>query len=102
MLLQEDLKQIASEYKSYFPVISLVEKDQKILSTIGHIELETLEGKKLSISVSERGWFILGSNKYYDTFEALMNTHSAGFRDTFANDLFDKLLKIAGQKETSF
>lgn len=87
MSLAEDLTKIAYEYKSYFPLCSPVRNNGDELS----IQIETQEGSLLTVVVCERGWSLKGSERYYDTFEALMNTQSPRFRDTFANELFEKL-----------
>lgn len=85
-----ELRALASEYKSYFPECVL-----HLDSQPGYIQITTEEGKHLKVGVSQAGWHILGTNTYFQTFEALLNRESPGFSRSFANSLSAKLSALA-------
>lgn len=95
-----ELRAISTEYKSYFPELLLVIRPELSLTTNessnpSHILLTTKEGRKLKITVAIGGWSVIGQTEYFPTFEALMNTESPQFSQTFANSLTSKLNALA-------
>lgn len=99
MNVDRELSAIAAEYESYFPECSLVLRtclrNTPDSTTLSHLRITTKEGTKLQVSVTVGGWFVVGKEAYYQTFEALMNNESPLFCQTFANSLTSKLNALA-------
>lgn len=90
MFVETELRAIASEYGSYFPRLELRTSSSEL-----YLHITTKEEKTLRVSVCESGWFLLGGERFFQTFEALMDTELPKFRSTFAGELSDKLAALA-------
>lgn len=103
MDIDYELDAITREYTAYFPECLFVSQSEAASEfshedntrLLSHIRMTTREGSELKISVSGAGWFLVGQNSYFPTFEALMNTESPEFSRTFANSLTNKLNALA-------
>ncbi|KAI3403321.1 hypothetical protein KGF56_003909 [Candida oxycetoniae] len=90
--LQKELKSICNEYSAFFLESQLFLDDPL---SADHLRVETLEGITIKVTVDLAGWHQLGasSTQHYETFEAMMQTLSPSFKESFANALIDKLNK---------
>lgn len=74
---------------------------QKKKTPASHLVIETKEGKLCKVTVGANGWYLCDdSSSLYETFEALFQHLSPGFRDEFAGRLAARLDSLADAKNS--
>lgn len=99
LLKNTELKTIYQEYKDFFPQIE-IKLASGLLANLGdgiisnrtsHLKITTEESKTFKVSVDLKGWFIIGREESFETFETLMNQVSSSFSKSFGGKLIEKL-----------
>lgn len=97
-----ELKTIYQEYIDFFPSIELklttgllASINDAILSNrTSHLKITTSENTTFKISVDLKGWFVIGKEDCYETFETLMGQISPLFSKSFGHQLTTKLMSL--------
>lgn len=90
---QNELSEVFRMYRHYFDEMSIM---PDMANQIHVLTLFTKENKSLKIAVCNYGWYLVDdkSPTYYESFEAMMNVLSPGFRSDFGNELIGKLAHL--------
>lgn len=87
LIESHELESVITEYALYFEACKLVKGDISHLKIVGE--------RNFDIGVTLRGWYILGTKEYYETFETLMMNVYPNFQKKFNFELSSKLENLA-------
>lgn len=94
----DDICEVFRMYKHYFDEMAVV---PDMLRSDLALSVLTKENMAMKIAICNSGWYLLGEEEpmYYESFEAMMNVLSPGFRSDFGNELLSKLLELKKSEE---
>lgn len=99
--IASDVKTTPIEGNDYYARITRKRRQDK--GSASYINLKTIEGAEIRVSVDASGWFEIPNDEnemitHYETFESLMMQRSKGFQDKFGTALSNRLNTLISEK----